>query len=53
MNDITVSESAANLCARLSSKAAAGAIWISDERVKFGNLDVDGLEARSLVPTGF
>ena len=48
MNEVTVLGSAANLCARLSSRAGAGEILISDDSVKFGNLDVDGLESRSL-----
>ena len=48
VNEIAVLGSAANLCARLSSKAAAGEILISEDSVKFGNLDVDGLETRSL-----
>ncbi len=48
VNEIAVLGSAANLCARLSSKAAAGEILISEESVKSGNLDVDGLESRSL-----
>jgi class 3 adenylate cyclase len=40
--------SAANMCARLSSKAVAGEILISEDSVKSGNLDVEGLESRSL-----
>ena len=48
VNEIAVLGSAANLCARLSSKAAAGEILISEESVKFGNLDVEGMESRSL-----
>jgi adenylate cyclase len=36
------------LCARLSSKAAAGEILISEDSVKSGNLDVTGWENRSL-----
>jgi len=48
VNEIAVLGSAANLCARLSSKAAAGEILISEDSVKFGDLDVDGLESRSL-----
>jgi len=48
VNEIAVLGSAANLCARLSSKAAAGEILISEESVKSGNLDVAGLESRSL-----
>lgn len=48
VTEIAVLGSAANLCARLSSKAAAGEILISEESVKSGNIDVDGLESRSL-----
>jgi adenylate cyclase len=48
VTEIAVLGSAANMCARLSSKAAAGEILISEESVKFGNLDVEGLETRSL-----
>jgi len=48
VNEIAVLGSAANLCARLSSKAAAGEILISENSIKFGDLDVDGLETRLL-----
>lgn len=48
VTEIAVLGSAANLCARLSSKAAAGEILISEDSVKFGNLDVAELESRSL-----
>ncbi|HET9907112.1 MAG TPA: adenylate/guanylate cyclase domain-containing protein [Anaerolineales bacterium] len=48
VNEVAVLGSSANLCARLSSKAAAGEILISTDSVKFGDLDVDGLETRSL-----
>ena len=48
VNEIAVLGSAANLCAHLSSKAAAGEIYISEDSVNFGELDVDGLESRSL-----
>jgi len=48
VNEIAVLGSAANMCARLSSKAAAGEILISEESVKSGNLDITGLESRSL-----
>lgn len=48
VNEIAVLGSAANLCARLSSKAAAGKMLISEDSVKFGNLDVEGSETRSL-----
>jgi adenylate cyclase len=47
VTEIAVLGSAANLCARLSSKAAAGEILISEESVKSGSLDVSGLETRS------
>lgn len=48
VTEIAVLGSAANMCARLSSKAGAGEILISEESVKFGNLDVARLESRSL-----
>ena len=48
VTEIAVSGSEANLCARLSSKAAAGEILISEDSVKSGNLSVDGLENRLL-----
>jgi len=48
VTEIAVLGSAANMCARLSSKAAAGEILISEDSVKSGNLDIDGLESRSL-----
>lgn len=48
VNEIAVLGSAANMCARLASRAAAGEILISDESVKSGNLDVTGLESRLL-----
>jgi len=48
VTEIAVLGSAANMCARLSSKAAAGEIMISEESVKSGNLDLEGLETRSL-----
>jgi adenylate cyclase len=48
VTEIAVLGSAANMCARLSSKAAAGEILISEDSVKLGNLDVEGLESRSL-----
>jgi adenylate cyclase len=47
VTEIAVLGSAANLCARLSSKAAAGEILISEESVRSGKLDVEGLETRS------
>ena len=48
VNEIAVLGSAANLCARLSSQAATGEILISEDTVKAGQLDVTGLESRSL-----
>ena len=48
VTEIAVLGSAANLCARLSSKAGAGEILISEETVRSGNLNVEGLESRSL-----
>jgi adenylate cyclase len=48
VTEIAVLGSAANMCARLSSKAAAGEILISEDSVRSGNLDVEGLESRSL-----
>jgi len=48
VNEVTVLGSAANMCARLSSTAAAGEILISEDSVKFGNLEVEGLESRLL-----
>ena len=48
VTEIAVLGSAANMCARLSFKAAGGEILISEDSVKSGNLDVEGLESRSL-----
>jgi adenylate cyclase len=48
VTEIAVLGSAANLCARLSARAAAGEILISEDSVKSGNLDVSALESRSL-----
>ena len=48
VTEIAVLGSAANMCARLSSKAATGEILISEDSVKAGNLDVAGLENRLL-----
>jgi adenylate cyclase len=48
VTEIAVLGSAANMCARLSSKAVAGEILISEDSVKSGNLDLEGLESRSL-----
>jgi adenylate cyclase len=47
VTEIALLRSAANLCVRLSSKAAAGEILISEESVKSGNLDVTDLGSRS------
>ena len=48
VNEIAVLGSAANLCARLSSAAAAGEILVSEESVEFAGLQVEGLERREL-----
>jgi class 3 adenylate cyclase len=48
VTEIAVLGIAPTLCARLSSKAAAGEILISEDAVKSGNLNVKGLESRSL-----
>ena len=48
VTEIAVLGSAANMCARLSSKAAAGEILISADTLKSGNLDVESLESRAL-----
>lgn len=48
VNEIAVLGSAANLCARLSSQAAAGEILVSEETAEFARLQVDGLERRVL-----
>jgi adenylate cyclase len=48
VTEIAVLGSAANMCARLSSKAAAGEILISEDSMKSGNLDVMDLESRLL-----
>lgn len=48
VTEIAVLGSAANLCARLSSKAGTGEILISEETVRSGNLNVEGLESRLL-----
>lgn len=45
--EIAVLGIAPTLCARLSSKDAAGEVFISEDSVKSGNLDVSGLESRS------
>jgi adenylate cyclase len=48
VTEIAVLGIAPTLCARLSSKAAAGEILISEDAVKSGNLKGDGLENRLL-----
>jgi adenylate cyclase len=48
VTEIAVLGIAPTLCARLSSKAAAGEILISEDSVKSGNLDVSVLETRLL-----
>ena len=48
VNEIAVLGKAANLCARLSSRAAAGEILISEESVSSGSLAVDAFEKREL-----
>ena len=53
VTEIDVLGSAANLCARLSPKAAAGEILISQDSLKSGNWDVEGLESRALELKGF
>jgi len=48
VNEIAVLGSAANLCARLSSQAAAGEILVSEEAVKSAGWDAEGAERREL-----
>lgn len=48
VNEIAVLGSAANLCARLSSRAAAGEILVSEETIGFAGLQAEGLERRVL-----
>jgi adenylate cyclase len=52
VTEIAVLGSAANMCARLSSNAAAGEILISEESVKAAHLDASNLESRSLALKG-
>jgi adenylate cyclase len=52
VTEIAVLGSAANMCARLSSRAAPGEILISEDSVRFGNLDASNLESRSLALKG-
>jgi len=48
VNEIAVLGSAANLCARLSSAAAAGEILVSEVSAEFAGIQVDDLERREL-----
>jgi len=48
VNEIAVLGSAANLCARLSSAAAAGEILVSEESIEFSGMHADNLERREL-----
>jgi adenylate cyclase len=48
VNEITVLGSAPNLCARLSSAAAAGEILVSEQAAEFARMQVEGLERRVL-----
>lgn len=48
VNEIAVLGSAVNMCARLSSKAAAGEILISDDTINSAALNTMGLESRLL-----
>jgi len=48
VNEIAVLGSAANLCARLSSQAAAGEILVSRDSVELAGMQVEGLEKREL-----
>jgi adenylate cyclase len=48
VNEIAVLGSAANLCARLSSAAAAGEILVSEETAELAGMQTEGLERRVL-----
>jgi adenylate cyclase len=52
VNEIAVLGSAANLCARLSSQAAAGEILVSEKSAEFAELQAEGLERRVLALKG-
>jgi adenylate cyclase len=52
VNEIAVLGSAANLCARLSSQAAAGEILVSEESAELAGMQVEGLERRELALKG-
>jgi adenylate cyclase len=52
VNEIAVLGSAANLCARLSSQAAAGEILVSEESAELADLQTEGLERRELTLKG-
>lgn len=53
VNEIAVLGSAANLCARLSSQAAAGEVLVSEESTKLAGIQTEGLERRELELKGF
>lgn len=53
VNEIAVLGSAANLCARLSSQAAAGEILVSEETADLAEIQTEGLERRVLELKGF
>ena len=48
VNEIAVLGSAANLCARLSSAAAAGEILVSEESVELAEMQAESLDRREL-----
>lgn len=48
VTEIAILGSAANMCARLSSRAGAGEILISEDSARTVDLDVEGLEERLL-----
>ncbi len=48
VNEIAVLGSAANLCARLSSAAAAGEILVSEESVELAGMQAESLDRREL-----
>lgn len=48
MNEIVVFGSAANICARLSSQAAAVEILVSEESAELAGLQAEGLQRRAL-----
>jgi len=48
VNEIAVLGSEANLCARLSSRAAAGEVLVSEESVELAGMQAESLERRDL-----